>query len=45
MMNMTLTAYRDAIDYLVYYRETIGSTIDWPGSEAKLSKRVMGNGQ
>jgi hypothetical protein len=42
MMDMTLTAYRDTIDYLAYYRETIGSMIDWPGSQDNLSKRVMG---
>jgi hypothetical protein len=41
MMDMTLTAYRDAIDYLAYYRDTVGSMIDWPGSKAVLSKRVM----
>ena len=43
MTDMTLTAYRDAIDYLAYFRETVGSMIDWPGSQAHLSKRVMGD--
>ena len=36
MLDMTLTAYRDAIDYLGYYRETIGSMVDFPGSKSKL---------
>lgn len=41
MTDMTLTAYRDAIDYLAYFLETEGSMIDWPGSSGTLSKRVM----
>jgi hypothetical protein len=31
----TLTAYRDAIDYIGYYRDTIGSMIDLSGSCSK----------
>jgi hypothetical protein len=42
MKNMTLTAYPDAIDYLGYYCETIGSMIDQPGSSAHRSKVIMG---
>ncbi|KAH7182245.1 hypothetical protein BKA60DRAFT_589704 [Fusarium oxysporum] len=38
--NITLTAYRDAIDYLGYYRDTIGSMIE-PGREDHFSKRVL----
>ncbi|KAG6977913.1 hypothetical protein FocnCong_v021692 [Fusarium oxysporum f. sp. conglutinans] len=38
--DITLTAYRDAIDYLGYYRDTIGSMIE-PGREDHLSKRVL----
>jgi hypothetical protein len=38
---MSLTAYRDAIDYLAYYRESIGSMIDAPGSMDYFSKLVM----
>jgi hypothetical protein len=48
MTDMNLTACRDAIDCLSYYREGIGSMIDFPGSEAHLSKVVMpeiGQGQ
>jgi hypothetical protein len=41
MTDMTLTAYRDAIDYLAYYRETHGSMIDGPGSQSPLAQRVM----
>lgn len=39
--DITLTAYRDAIDYLGYYRDTIGSMIDEPGQHDHLSKRVL----
>lgn len=39
--DITLTAYRDAIDYLGYYRDTIGSMIDEPGRHHHLSKRVL----
>ncbi|KAJ3453420.1 hypothetical protein MRS44_017667 [Fusarium solani] len=38
---ITLTAYRDAIDYLGYYRDTIGSMIDRPGQHDHLAKRVL----
>jgi hypothetical protein len=38
---MALTSYRDAIDYLAYYREIYGSMIDEPGSQSTLGKRVM----
>jgi hypothetical protein len=41
LTDITLTAYRDAIDYLGYYRETIGSMIDGIGMEAHLSKRIL----
>ncbi|KAK8043103.1 hypothetical protein PG994_013586 [Apiospora phragmitis] len=34
MADMTLTAYRDAIDYLAYFRETVGSMIDPIGGGA-----------
>ncbi|KAI0140517.1 hypothetical protein GGR57DRAFT_520749 [Xylariaceae sp. FL1272] len=36
-----LTAYRDAIDYLAYFRETEDSMIDGIGSKTPLSRRVM----
>ncbi|KAH6982542.1 hypothetical protein EDB80DRAFT_768201 [Ilyonectria destructans] len=39
--DITLTAYRDAIDYLGYYRDTIGSMIDEPGRHHHLSKVVL----
>jgi hypothetical protein len=42
MADMNLTAYRDAIDYLSYFMETIGSMIDEPGLSSGLSKRIMG---
>jgi hypothetical protein len=32
MTDMNLTAHRDAIDYLSYCREGVGSMIDFPGS-------------
>ncbi|CAF3541547.1 unnamed protein product [Fusarium graminearum] len=38
--DITLTAYRDAIDYLGYYRDTIGSMIE-PGRDDHFSKRVL----
>ncbi|KAF2023934.1 hypothetical protein EK21DRAFT_79834, partial [Setomelanomma holmii] len=41
MTDMTLTAYRDALDYLAYFRETVGSAIDFPGSEDHRSKVIM----
>ncbi|KAJ4311536.1 hypothetical protein N0V94_007908 [Neodidymelliopsis sp. IMI 364377] len=42
MADMDLTAYRDAIDYLSYFMETIGSMVDKSGLSSGLSKRVMG---
>jgi hypothetical protein len=39
--DMTLTGYRDAIDYLGYYRDTYGSMVDGPGSRAHLAKRIL----
>ncbi|RSL76916.1 hypothetical protein CEP52_017758, partial [Fusarium oligoseptatum] len=39
--DITLTAYRDAIDYLGYYVDTVGSMIDEPGRHHHLSKRVL----
>lgn len=39
--DITLTAYRDAIDYLGYFRDGYGSMIDGIGSEAFLSKEVL----
>ncbi|KAF4433435.1 hypothetical protein FACUT_8163 [Fusarium acutatum] len=38
--DITLTAYRDAIDYLGYYRDTIGSMIE-PGQEDHFSKLIL----
>lgn len=43
MTDMTLTAYRDAIDYLHYFYDGIGSMIDQPGPDAVRSKYVMEN--
>ncbi|KAM6508314.1 hypothetical protein FALCPG4_018187 [Fusarium falciforme] len=39
--HITLNAYRDAIDYLGYYVDTVGSMIDEPGRHYHLSKRVL----
>ncbi|XPT03035.1 hypothetical protein M3J09_012138 [Ascochyta lentis] len=41
MTDMNLTTYCNAINYLVYFRDTVGSMIDWPGSKAHLSKQIM----
>jgi hypothetical protein len=41
MKDMTLTAYRDAIDYLSYFRETIGSMIERPEHNDHFSKLMM----
>ncbi|KAF2657402.1 hypothetical protein K491DRAFT_756836 [Lophiostoma macrostomum CBS 122681] len=41
MKDINLTAYRDAVDYLAYYRDTIGSMIDGIGMQTIFSKRVM----
>jgi len=37
LTDMTMTAYRDAIDYLGYYRDTIGSFIDPVGRGNNIS--------
>ncbi|KAJ3528127.1 hypothetical protein NM208_g10358 [Fusarium decemcellulare] len=39
--DITLTAYRDAIDYLCFYRDTIGSMIDGIGTRAHLAKTIL----
>jgi hypothetical protein len=39
--DITLTAYRDAIDFLGYYREGHGSMIDGAGAEGHLSRRLL----
>ncbi|KAF1969934.1 hypothetical protein BU23DRAFT_475571, partial [Bimuria novae-zelandiae CBS 107.79] len=41
MKDMNLTTYRDAIGYVGYFRQNIGSMIDGPGSLNGLSRRVM----
>ncbi|KFY96143.1 hypothetical protein V500_02559 [Pseudogymnoascus sp. VKM F-4518 (FW-2643)] len=41
LRDVTLTSYRDAIDYLGYYRDTYGSMIDGPGAEAHLARRIL----
>ncbi|KFY18469.1 hypothetical protein V493_08595 [Pseudogymnoascus sp. VKM F-4281 (FW-2241)] len=41
LKDVTLTSYRDAIDYLGYYRDTYGSMIDGPGAEAHLARRTL----
>ncbi|KFY03562.1 hypothetical protein V490_00143 [Pseudogymnoascus sp. VKM F-3557] len=41
LKDITLTSYRDAIDYLGYYRDTYGSMIDSPGAEAHLAHRIL----
>jgi hypothetical protein len=41
LMDITLTGYRDTIDYLGYYRETIGSMIDGIGMGDHLVKLVL----
>ncbi|RSL39890.1 hypothetical protein CEP54_016237 [Fusarium duplospermum] len=38
--DITLTAYCDAIDYLGYYRDIIGSMIE-PGQDDHFTKRVL----
>ncbi|KAK8128933.1 hypothetical protein PG984_010041 [Apiospora sp. TS-2023a] len=44
MTDMNLTAYRDAIDYLAWFRETIGSMIDPVGStNNRYGQLMMGN--
>ncbi|KPM42779.1 hypothetical protein AK830_g3789 [Neonectria ditissima] len=39
--DITLTAYRDAIDYLGFYMDTIGSMIDGPGRDCHRSNIVL----
>lgn len=41
IMDINLTAYRDAIDYLGYFRQTIGSMIDGIGSRNAFSRTIM----
>lgn len=41
LKDVTLTSYRDAIDYLGYYRDTYGSMIDGPGAEAHLARHIL----
>ncbi len=41
LTDITLTAYRDAVDYLGYYRDTMGSMIDGIGAEAFLAKKIL----
>ncbi len=41
MKDMTLTAYRDAADYLAYFREAIGSMIDQGSRNDHLGRIVM----
>jgi hypothetical protein len=39
--DITLTAYRDAVDYLGYFRDGYGSMVDGVGAEDGLSKKVV----
>lgn len=39
--DITLTAYRDAIDFLGYYRDGHGSMVDGIGAESHLSRRLV----
>lgn len=39
--NITMTAYRDAIDFLGYYRNGYGSMIDGIGAENHLSRELL----
>ncbi|KAG9196842.1 hypothetical protein G6514_003820, partial [Epicoccum nigrum] len=41
MKDITLTAYRDAIDYLAYFRDTIGSMIERPEDNDRFGKLMM----
>ncbi|EHK44017.1 hypothetical protein TRIATDRAFT_319347 [Trichoderma atroviride IMI 206040] len=41
MKDVTLTAYRDAVDYLGYYVETEGSMIDGRGANTTLAQNVI----
>ncbi|KAH8696805.1 hypothetical protein GQ44DRAFT_634075, partial [Phaeosphaeriaceae sp. PMI808] len=39
--DITLTAYRDAIDFLGYYRDGYGSMVDGIGADGHLSRRLL----
>ncbi|KAJ9633812.1 hypothetical protein H2199_009225 [Coniosporium tulheliwenetii] len=39
--DISLAAYRDAIDYLGYFRDGYGSMVDGIGAEDRLSKKVL----
>lgn len=39
--DITLTAYRDAIDFLGYYRDGYGSIVDGIGAESHLSQKLL----
>jgi hypothetical protein len=39
--DITLTAYRDAIDFLGYYRDGYGSMVDEIGAEGHFSRRLL----
>jgi hypothetical protein len=41
LMDITMTGYRDAIDYLGYYRDMFGSMIDGVGKEHHLGKVIL----
>ncbi|KAF2175412.1 hypothetical protein K469DRAFT_752133 [Zopfia rhizophila CBS 207.26] len=41
VMDITLTAYRDAIDYLGYFHDGYGSMVDGIATEDRLSKKVL----
>ncbi|KAK4452191.1 hypothetical protein QBC34DRAFT_483549 [Podospora aff. communis PSN243] len=41
LTDMTLNAYRDTIDYLGYYRDTIGSIINGPGATSHWGKLML----
>jgi hypothetical protein len=41
LRDITLAAYRDAIDYLGYYRDTYGSIIDGPGAQTHLAHCIL----
>jgi hypothetical protein len=41
VIDVSLTGYRDAIDFLGYYRDGFGSMVDGIGSEAQLATRIL----
>ena len=43
LMDITLTRYRDTINYLGYYRETMRSMINGIGMGDYLAMRVLAN--